>query len=508
MDRWLKRSSREPGRGSWRNQLSAESGFTIIESLVAALVLTVGLLTSFLMLVASTHTSADVRARETAVALVRQVAEDARSIPFSQISSATLVSSLQAMPGLTNSGSGSGWTIVRGGVPYTITTSVTPVYDSKDPANASSSSTVDLQEVGITVNWTTSQRKAHHVTETMTVSRAGQDPGLLASGLQLAPADQNEAGIIGSPVATAPVVTSTAISSLQFSVTAPSGTTAIVWSLNGGKQSSWAGSSSGTTWTSSPWSLSGVSDGTYTVGAQAEDSSGVDGPAVTIQVRLIRNVPSAPTVTGYGFDPNLMVSGNATTVADLQWASNPELNVVGYDIYSPDNKLICTTSTTAFSATCGAHAWCSSPTACVDLGGQQWVNSSAATYTVKALYYDAYNNLQEGNPTRVTLTQGTPVPPPPVPVVSLSVVTQPDNTAIITWTPPSGGTAVSFYRIYRDGDDYTNRYDTLPASSCSSTCTYHDTNRSSGHDYYITAVGGTTPGADMAESQATGPVGG
>jgi hypothetical protein len=88
----------------------------------------------------------------------------------------------------------------------------------------------------------------------------------------------------------------------------------------------------------------------------------------------------------------------------------------------------------------------------------------------------------------------------------LTAITQPDNTAIITWTPPTGGTTVSFYRIYRDGSNYTNRYDTMSASNCSVTCTYHDTNRITAHNYYITAVGGTTPGSNMAESTPTGPV--
>jgi len=491
-----------------RRRLAQSEGFTIVEALVAALILTFGLLTTFMMLDASTHASADVRAREGAVTLARQITEDVHSIPYSQISSSTLVGTLQGMPGLASSTSGSTWTIVRNGVTYTITTSVTPISDSKDASGA-----VDLQEVAITVSWRTFQGNTHAYTETTTLSKAGQDPGLIAGGLALAQAEQGEAGISCPAVptpCTAPVVTSAGITSLQFQVNAPAGTTAIVWSLNGGKQASWAGAapSSGNTWTSAPWSLSGVSDGTYTVGAQAEDAHGVDGPAVSITVRLIRNVPSAPSVTGYGFNSGFMVNGSPQTVAEIQWNPNPELNVVGYRIYGPESSTqsICTTSTTSFSPNCGPNAWCSSPTACVDLNGGQYVNSANATYTVKALYYDASNTLREGNATAVTLTPGTPAPPPAIALVSLSVVTQPDNTAVITWSPPVGGTPVSFYRIYRDGDNYANRYDILPASSCSATCTYHDTNRTSSHSYYITAVGGTTPGADMAESPATGPV--
>ena len=480
--------------------MRAEAGFTIVETLVATLLVSVGLATVFTTLNVSTHVSADVRAREGGVTLARQITEDARSIPFSQITGVTIVAQLQAMPGLASTSSGSTWTIVRNGFTYTVTASVTTLTDPKDASGA-----IDIKEVTATVNWTTYQGRTHTVTETTSLSRAGQDPGLTASNLALAAAQQGVAGISGT--ATAPVVTSTGITSLQFQVTAPTGTTAIVWTLRGAKVPAWNGSApgSGTTWTSAGWSLSGVSDGTYIVGAQAEDANGVDGPSVTIPVRLIRSVPSAPSVTGYGFNGNLMVGGTSTTAGDFEWNANPELNVVGYRIYNPSNTLICQTSTPAFSPNCGSSAWCSSPTACVDLNPPS-TSASNLTYKVKALYYDANNNLQEGTAASVTLASGTPVPPPPPPSVSLSVQLQPDDTAIVTWSPPSGGTTVSFYRIYRGGDNYGDRYDELAASSCSTTCSYHDENRSSANTYYVSSVGGTSPGSNMAESVATGPV--
>lgn len=486
-------------------RLRAERGFSLIESLVAAMVLTVGVLASLQLLSVSDHSTASVRAREGAVTLAQQILEDARSIPYSQISSSTIASQLQAMPGLASTSSGSTWTITRTGVTYTITASVTTLNDPKDTTGA-----IDIKQIPVTVSWNTFQSQSHQITETATLTRAGQDPGLIASNLALASPSPvpGTAGTAGT--STAPVITSSSITSLQFSVTAPTGTTAIVWTLNGAKQSAWNGSapSSGTTWTSSAWSLTGVSDGTYRVGAQAEDSNGIDGPAITISVRLIRNVPSAPSVTGYGFNANLLVGGSATSVAELQWSPNPELNVVGYRIYSPSGSMICQTSTTTSDASCGASAWCSSPSACIDLSptGVNALNPANRTYTVKALYYDANNNLQEGTTTSVTLAQGTPSSPPTP--ASLTVTTQSDGSAILTWPVPSGGTPVSFYRIYRDGSNYTSRYDTLLASSCSSTCTYHDTARVDPHSYYVTAVGGTTPGADMGESAAVGPVSG
>jgi Tfp pilus assembly protein PilV len=495
-----------PGLIARASKLAAEEGgFTIVEVIVATVILTVGLLTTFLMLNIALHSSADVRQHENGVALARQVAEDARSIPYSQLSSSTITSTLQGYPGLANTSTGSNWTVQRAGYTYTITDSLTGISDPKD-----TSGTTDVKQFTVNVNWTTFTGASRTYSESAIISRAGQDPGLQASNLQLASPSCSTAGVQSSSCPTSAVITSSGITSLQFSVTAPSGTQNVVWFLNGVKQTSWSGSAptSGTTWTSNSWSLSGVSDGTYTVGAAAEDSSGIDGPSVTMTVRLIRNVPSAPTVTGYGFNSNL--PNGPSSVAEFQWNANPENNIVGYRIYyntsSGGQTLVCQTSLSTSYQTCGSNAWCLSTTQCIDLSPPSTL-SLYRTYTVKALYYDANNNLQEGTGQNVTLALGAPVAPLAPASVSLGVQVQPDDSAILTWTPSTS--VVSFYRIYRDGNSYTNRYDTVSASSCSLTaCTYHDTNRTGPHSYYISAVGGTTAGANMAESSLVGPVSG
>ncbi len=494
--------------GTARDRAGDERGFTIVEVIVATAVLVIGLLTTFLMLNIALHSSADVRQRENGVALARQVAEDARSIPYSQLASSTITTMLQGYPGLANTSSGPSWTVKRAGYTYTITDSLTLI----PPSGA----TV-IKQFQVSVSWTSFQGQTHTYTETAIMSRAGQDPGLQASNLQLASPSCSTAGVQSSGCPTSVVITTAGITSLQFSVTAPSGTQAVVWTLNGVTQTCWAGSapSSGTTWTSNAWSLTAacptnlpVSDGTYTVGAAAEDSSGIEGPAVTMTVRLIRNVPSAPTVTGYGFNSNL--PNGPSNVAEFQWNSNPENNIVGYRLYynnsSGSQTLVCQTSLTTSFQSCAGNGWCLDTTHCIDLSPPA-TSSSYLTYTVKALYYDANNNLQEGLGQNVTLAAGAPPTPLPPAAVSLAVQVQPDNTAILTWTPSVS--TVSFYRIYRDGNSYGNRYDTVSAGSCSlTTCTYHDTNRGSPHEYYISAVGGTTPGANMAESTLVGPVSG
>ena len=79
-------------------------------------------LAAYMMLTVSTHSSSDVRAREGAVTLARQITDDARSIPYAQLQSSSIVTNLQAMPGLSNTGSGSTWTVQRNGFTYTLTT--------------------------------------------------------------------------------------------------------------------------------------------------------------------------------------------------------------------------------------------------------------------------------------------------------------------------------------------------------------------------------------------------
>ena len=106
----------------------------------------------------------------------------------------------------------------------------------------------------------------------------------------------------------------------------------------------------------------------------------------------------------------------------------------------------------------------------------------------------------------------TPLSPIPVPATpsSLTVTANSDGTATLSWNAPTTGAPVSFYRIYRGGQDYTNRYDVVdPTTNCTGgTCTYTDTKRNSGstYSYSVTAVGGTATGASMAESKAIGPV--
>src|SRR5947209_3555260 len=395
-------------------ELSASDGFTIVEVLIAVVVLTAGLLALWSSLDISVKTSFNKHAREGATTLAREVAEDSYAIPFSQMSNSTIQTQLQAMPGLASS-SQSSWQVVRRGITYTINASVCSIDDPKDgygvhdstfcpdssKTGTADSQPLDMKRVTAKVSWSTNAG-AHSVSESTTETSAGQVVGLATSALALASPPVGSAGVAGTT--TQPNITLTSVTQLTFSVTAPSGATAIVWTVNGVPQT-WTSSIHGTTWTSSAWAISGLSDGTYQVGAQAQDSSGVIGPATTIPVGLSRNIPSAPNVTDYGFNTNLFSSGSPTTAAEIQWQPNSELNVTGYRVYNPSGTLICTTTNSWSNSSCGTNAWCMTATACIDLAPPS-PTSSNLNYQVAATYRDGQGNTQQGPATTVTLTGG------------------------------------------------------------------------------------------------------
>ncbi len=88
--------------------------------LVAAVVLVGGLTTLLGLLNSSVKASSATHQREQATNLARQILEDARGIPYAQISPSSIVLQLQALPGLANQGSGSSWQVVRGKTTYAI----------------------------------------------------------------------------------------------------------------------------------------------------------------------------------------------------------------------------------------------------------------------------------------------------------------------------------------------------------------------------------------------------
>jgi type II secretory pathway pseudopilin PulG len=487
-----------------RSRFAPEAGFTLIEVLMAAVILIVGLAALFGLLDSSVKASFQTRAREGATNLARQILEDARTVPYAQISPTSITGQLQAMNGLADSSAAPGWQVMQRGITYTVTVNECAIDDPKNGLgkhlNGAGENTFckdagenegtedqhpeNLKRITADVTWV-AQGRSPDVKQVETLTAAGEAVGLSATTLQLSTPK------VSAPAA--PVITSEpGGKELVFTVTAPSGTSAVVWSLEGIKQSPAPTLEKGSTWTFS-WAIAGLSDGTYKVSAQAVNAVGVIGPPVSIAVTLIRGAPAAPKVIAGGFN-TVNVSGTAKKVVELKWQANAERNVIGYRVYNPSKTLVCPESAATLSLAL----------TCIDFNPPA-PTAANLTYTVVALYRKAEgevlsSEVSESPATSFTVTGGVSPPVGPnVPEGPLTLVHNADGSITLTWSAPKvGGAAVSFYRIYRGSTDYTSRYDVTPNGA---TVTYNDTDAVVAHTYWVTAVS-----SNLTESPFLGPV--
>jgi hypothetical protein len=482
-----------------------DDGFTLMETLVAVVVLVTGLLGLFGLLDSSVKASFATHQREGATSLARQILEDARGIPYAQLSPTSTVPQLQALPGLANEGSGSTWELVRSHTKYTITLKECSIDDGKggewgvhvnsfgenpfckDAGEKEWASgepgpdpqPEDLKRITIDVKWT-ARGRSPVVHQVGLLSASGAAPGLIAANLKL----ESPAPDFGTK--TEPVITNPATTSLTFAVSAPSGTAAMRWSLEGVAQATAPTKKEGTTWNFT-WAIPnpGVSDGTYTVAVQAIDDLGVLGPPISIPVTLIRNKPAPVTGLKGGYN-TINVAGTPTKVVELQWQANSERNIIGYRTYRPGGVLgtatglVCPESVSTLST---------SPK-CIDFNSTPY---NAATYTVVALYRNVKNEVAEGSPQTLSVPAGAPTPPNEPTGLSIK---RTEGIVELSWTAPTSGPAVSFYRVYRGSTNYTSRYDVVPVPGT----TYIDNEAIGEHSYWVTAVG-----SSLAESPFAGP---
>lgn len=480
--------------------VSSEAGFTLIETLMAAVILVVGLIGLFGLVDISVKASASTRAREGATSLGREIIEDARTIPYAQVIPTSIQSQLQAMNGLADDLSASGWQIERRKFTYTVTVKECAIDNPKDglatthgntfcegqqawKANeAEDTAPEDLKRITAEVSWTV-RGHTSTVTQVSTLTAAGQAIGLIATKLEIT-SPYNTTVAESTP--TTPVITEAATKTLTFSVSFPEGTTAVDWSLEGAKQEELTPASKATSLTFS-WKINEagqniyVSDGTYQVAAQAVNSTGVIGPPISIPVRLIRGVPAAPGEIVGGFN-TVYRSGVATEVGELQWKANSERNVIGYRVFGPSEELICPASLETLSTT----------TSCIDFNVPAGQPAERA-YTVVALYRNAAEEVRQSPPGAIKVTRAASTAPNAP--TNLVLTNNADGSITLKWEAPKNGSAPSFYRIYRGSKDYTSRYGETTSTE------YKDTEATVTHEYWVTAVG-----SHLTESGFLGPV--
>lgn len=538
---------------SVRQRAQDEQGFTLVEVLVATLLIVVGLFGTLAMLDGANATTTSTKAREQGVALQRELIEGARSIPYDQLTPTSIASRVKAMPNLGDSDlTRPGWTIVRRGVTYTVTLGVCSVDDpadgigTADPALtcASGTATADQcrQWLGIsgsvqgTVGAAAAAAAAH-----LGLGQCGIDVNLDGTVDQLVQADVNlslclqgllnlffcpanngdtnpddykrivslvrwdrgsgsryalQITTVPNPgMSAAPAVNSVTNSAgfptpgsttARFTATTSRTPDTVAWYVDGTAKSTASNTGgSGTSWTFD-WSLGApnnsataqpssgeVLDGSYVVGAKAFDEYGQFGNTRAQTVTLNRRKPYAPLGFAAG------INGSET---DFEWAPNQERDIQGYHVYQKIGLGSPTQVCDTVQASC--------TTAQVHAGASYWV---------AAVDKDSSGNARDGDVSSSVSTTALNSRPNPPTNLTLSSA---NGVTTLTWTASTGDPDlfddVDYYRIYRDGTAFANRYD---RTGDKTSLTWTDTNTGgTTHSYYVTAVD-----THLAESTFAGP---
>lgn len=536
-------------------RVASQHGFTLIEVMVAAFILLVGVLGVLSMLNFSSYATTTTKAREQGVALQRELVEAARSIPYDELLPNSVVPKIQAEPDLGDDQPGvPGWQIVRRNITYTVAVGSCAVDDPGDgrgnvddvmfcPPGSTATSTqcrtllgidgsvqgvpgaaataaLDIGSCGIDLDL---DGQVDYLTRSELAVDAGLN--LCVLGLGWCPSTTTDSypddykRIVtlvrwnvggGSRFAlqstTVPNPGSAAAPRVDMLNTRPAGTTsitsgasvdfdavtsrtpdAVAWSVDGEAKGTAGGA--GTAW-SFRWDLGTVSplgsgpsagevlDGAYVVSAQAFDSVDGGGQTKAYTINLNRRVPYPPREFAGGRNPS--GSGGAGTI-DFEWAPSSERDVAGYRVYripsSGSPVQVCPAALDATTTTPSCRAT-----------GQP--DGDSLRFQVVA--YDRQpgtQNLRAGEASEtITVRSGNHAPPAPG---TLAASTSGGNT-VLSWGAAGNdpdwltGDHVAFYRIYRDGKSYANRYDRTGTAN-ELTYTDVDTNGVS-HSYAVVAV--------------------
>lgn len=472
--------------------LADAAGFSIIEVMVAAVVLLVGLLGVLGILTGPLSTTTSNNQYVAATNLSRELAEAARSLDYDILTPTALVSALQAR----GMGTGTPWEIARRGVVYTITAGVCALDAPGDGLEAPAPANVCLPQIaGSTVDQNGDDFR--RVTFQIAWTSGARSRSLTQTELVV-----NPSGGLGPRIKTVSPLTQTIIASATnvASVTFTTTPAAVVqWHADDGKGVGNAvlSPSVANSWRAD-WPLGAtgagdeVLDGTYQMIAQAFDDRAIAGDAKLASVVLNRRKPYAPPSLEGGYNSRLRILGLLGLWVDLSWGLNSERDVVGYRVYwtgldgvldSAIDLQVCPSAAGAMLSTTTTS--CSHILPLVDI---------LTKYSVVALDRDSNGNLREGDERSFWISARGPRPA--APTGPLTASTSAEGRPALSWSAPGSGSPI-FYRIYRDGTDRADRVDRTSGP----TTTWTDGAATTTHDYWITAIDST-----YNESDPIGPV--
>lgn len=466
-----------------------DDGFTIVEVMMASLVLVTGMLGVLSLLSGALKTTRATDERVAATNLARELVEQTRSLDYDDMSGTLVQGRLQAR-GL---GSGSPWKIERRGIIYTITVRSCTFDDPADrlvsppppevctPQPTGSTGDAngdDFRRTTFDIAWTeTAGGASRSVTQTTLVG--------------------NPSGGLGPRIVSFDPVTQT--------ITANVGTADVVWTTTPAQSLRWtvddgssAGSSSGSTTFTTSWHIGSsgatsptageILDGAYEISAQPFDARNVPGEVKRANVVLNRRQPYPPQSFAGGHDTRLV-----DRWVDLQWSPNRERDILGYRVLwagvdgvagNGDDTQVC-------PAPSAGSMLPASKTRCADFSPP----AGATTYYIVAIDRAPDNQLRAGDRQTLSIDAAGARPAAPSQLEVQTVEGEPR----LSWIA-SASSDVSFYRIYRDGTTvaHGDRYDRTTGT----TTGYADDNPGSvSRTYWVTAVN-----SSFNESDPIGPV--
>ena len=373
-----------------RRVLSSDTGFSILEVLVAAVILVIGIAGTLTLVAGANSATASVTGTEGATNLAREVLERVRQLPPSQLTPAAAATALQGMSGLANTGAGGAgtWTVTRRGITYTLNLDVCAVDDPKDGAGSHAGATFcttgnpaagtadampqDYQRVTADVSWQSKGAAVRHVKQIALISGRGADGPPVKSFVATSPS---------FPYPNAPVVSSTTTTTINFKITADTRASQVNILLDGQPATPQTATAvgNGTDWTFT-LNVGSMTDRSYELAAQAVDARGVPGPLFAISLMLNRYAPLAPQDV-VGAMNTVFINNVQDNVAEIGWTANTEANVIGYRVYRSDNSLACDLRNTDDAYD---HTSCMDPSP-ID-----------GAYQVAPVYQDASGNILDG----------------------------------------------------------------------------------------------------------------
>ena len=462
-----------------------ESGFTIIEVMVAMLVMLVGVLGTIELINTAMTVGKTSRSREAATNLTREIVETAREVDYDIMLTATAPAALQARDGLADdNASTAGWQLTRRGVEYTVTVQSCIYDDPKDGNFGANTGTGYCPGLG---SGTTDSNGDDYRKVTVTAAWGNRRVALISNLV-------NPAGGFGpriTNVESSPMVDTNRVIPVSGTVTSivrmtvsTTSATSLNWdagdSKNGGQLTDVDGSDS---W-EFPWSLGAPLDPAdytcattvnwvpdapaYQMTFQPFDASGTPGDLRTQTVAIDRSLPYKLCNFAGGRNPQ------HTGVVDLQWRGSFEGDVVSYSVWrekridEATDKLVCN----AVRAT-----------ECTDEDPPSLTDE--LRYYVKPKQDNFARGQIFGPQTDLTIpavTTANSAPSAPG-AVTLTPGTQPT----IRWTASTDSDgSVNFYRIYRGGQAIADRYG---KTSNGTTLEFIDKDAAgASYQYYVSAV--------------------